>query len=80
VYRQLFILLVPSIHNICMVSHWTNILTIFSLLYRACCQVTQLFYQPLHLYEFIKFTPLNTKNAPTCISAVVGKMSNLTIP
>jgi len=29
----------------------------FSLLYRACCQGTQLFYQPLHLYKFIKFTP-----------------------
>jgi len=27
-----------------------------SLLYCACCQVTQLFYQPLHIYEFIKFT------------------------
>ena len=29
----------------------------FSLLYCACCQVTQLFYQPLHIYKFIKFTP-----------------------
>jgi len=28
---------------------------IFSLLYRACCQVTQLLYQPLHLYKFYKF-------------------------
>jgi len=28
----------------------------FSLLHRAYCQVTQLLYQPLHIYKFIKFT------------------------
>ena len=28
----------------------------FSLLYCACCQVTQLLYQPLHIYKFIKVT------------------------
>jgi len=38
---------------------------VFSLLYRACCQVTQLFYQPLHLYKFIKFTPSNIKTLKT---------------
>jgi len=31
-------------------------LFIFSLLHRACCQVTQLLYHQLHLYKFVKFT------------------------
>jgi len=31
------------------------LLLLFSLLYRACCQVTQLLHQPLHIYKIYNF-------------------------
>jgi len=36
--------------------YYMKLRDVLSLLHRACCQVTLLFYQPLHIYKFIKFT------------------------
>jgi len=38
--------------------HLEIYLVLFWFLYRACCQVTQLFYQPLHLHKLLKITHL----------------------
>ena len=35
-----------------------KVIELFSLLHRACCQVTQLLYQPLHIYKIYKIFTL----------------------
>jgi len=39
---------------------------LFSLLHRACCRVTQLLHQLLHIYKIYEIYTLEHKNAPTC--------------
>ena len=40
---------------------------LFSLLHRACCRVTQLLHQPLHIYKIYKILHIKIiKNVPTC--------------
>jgi len=66
--------------------HWVlNINALFSLLHRACCRVTQLLYQLLHIYKIYKMYTLkhlNIKNAPTCFGprTIVREPYAATIP
>ena len=40
---------------------------LFSLLHRACCRVTRLLHQPLHIHKIYKILHIKTfKIAPTC--------------
>jgi len=62
-YKYITIFLLCTVHVIPQIaSYCTNFiclfLFLFSLLHLACCQVTQLLYQPLHIYKIYKINPL----------------------